>query len=109
LAGDKIQIRFTHGPVTLRLDVAGGVLEVAEAPAKIPGKGRARASKGTGGTAPCEVCGVALNRSRRSDDGHWKSCPECSVRDGVEHVFRPFPEDFGVSQARVSGEDAEGA
>lgn len=38
-----------------------------------------------------------------------KSCPECSVRDGVQHVFWPYPESLGVSQARVSGEDAEGA
>ena len=30
-----------------------------------------------------------------------------SARGGVEHVFWPFPDDFGVSQTRVSGEDAE--
>jgi hypothetical protein len=109
ISGDKIEVRFPHGPVKLRLDIAGTMLEAAEAPAKIPGKGKAQASAGSGRTAPCEVCGIALNRSRRSADGHWKSCPECSVRDGVEHVFWPFPENFGVSQARVSGEDAEGA
>lgn len=109
VVGDKIQIRFSHGPVTLRLDVASAMLEAAEAPPSIPGRGRSRSSAGSGRTAPCEVCGAPLNRSRRSRDGQWKSCPECSVRDGIHHVFWPFPENFGVSQARVSGEDAEGA
>lgn len=109
ISGDKIQVRFAHAPVTLRLDIAGTMLEPAEAPVSLPGKTRTHKGGTTARNTPCSVCGAALNRSRRSRDGHWKSCPECSVRDGVEHVFWPFPDDFGVSQARVSGEDAEGA
>ena len=108
---DKVQIRFVHGPITLKLSVAGAMLEATEAPPPTPrGRtGKTGGSAASGRTAPCEVCGAPLNRSRRSHDGQWKSCPECSVRDGVQHVFWPFPENFGVSEARVSGEDAEGA
>jgi hypothetical protein len=109
VSSEKIQIRFAHAPVTLKLDIAGGMLEAAPAPAKLPGKTRTHKAGTTARNRPCSACGTALNRSRRSRDGHWKSCPECSVRDGVDHVFWPFPENFGVSQARVSGEDAEGA
>jgi Protein of unknown function (DUF3553) len=109
ISGDKIQVRFAHGPVTLRLDIAGTMLEPAEAPASLPGRTRTHKAGTTARNAPCSVCQVALNRSRRTRDGNWKSCPECSVRDGMEHVFWPYPESFGVSQARISGEDAEGA
>ena len=109
VSGDKIQIRFAHAPVTLRLDIAASMLEVAEAPVKLPGKTRTHKAGTTVRNAPCNVCGIALNRSRRSKDGHWKSCPECSVRNGMEHVFWPYPDSFGESQARVSGEDAAGA
>lgn len=109
VSGDKIEVRFPHGPVKFRLDIAGTMLEAAEAPPKVPGKTRMHEAGTTARNAPCSACGIALNRSRRSADGHWKSCPECSVRDGMEHVFWPYPESFGVSQARVSGEDAEGA
>jgi hypothetical protein len=105
--GDKVQVRFTHAPVTLLLDIAAAMLETAEAPAVQPRK--ARTQKALSAQYSCAGCGIALNRSRWSKEGHWKSCPECSVRDGMHHVFWPHPESFGVSQARVSGEDAEGA
>jgi len=109
VSNDKIQIRFVHGVVTLRLDIAASLLEAAEAPAVLPRKTRTHKAGTAARNAPCSVCGAALNRSRRSKDRHWKSCPECSVRDGLQHVFWPYPESFGVSQARISGEDAEGA
>jgi hypothetical protein len=102
----RIAIRFPHGTVTLKLDVAGSMLEQAERPSTPIEKPR---STGHVAVARCETCAAPLNRSRRSRDGLWKSCPKCSVRDGIHHVFWPFPDAFGVSQARVSGEDAEGA
>lgn len=115
---DKIEIRFSHGHVTLKLDVAAPLLEAAPAPVNaLRGSssrasahaGAATSSRGSDRTAPCESCHTPLNRSRRSRDGQWKSCPDCSVRDGAQHVFYPYPDSFGVSQARVTGEDADGA
>ena len=73
----KIQIRFPHGPVILKLEVAGPMLEAAEPPPK-SSTGRSQSGSGAGGarSSPCEICKAPLNRSRRSRDGHWKSCPQ---------------------------------
>ena len=35
----------------------------------------------------CRVCGKSLNRSQYSKDGKFKSCPRCSIENGVEHVY----------------------
>jgi len=29
--------------------------------------------------------------------GNLKSCPNCSTRNGQEHVFYPYPEAFGTT------------
>jgi hypothetical protein len=117
--GDKVDISFSHGGVTLNMRYVGSQLKIVPADRVPPRNTLTKSlSKGSTGTslaghqarnAPCEACDAPLNRSRRSRDGRWKSCPQCSVRDGTHHVFYPFPDSFGVSEARVSGEDAEGA
>lgn len=58
--------------------------------------------------ALCNHCQKPLNRSRWSIDRVWKSCPQCSVRNGDVHVFRPYPDAFGTTDARASEEDPEG-
>lgn len=36
----------------------------------------------------CPVCGVPLNESVHTQDGHHKSCPSCSLAAG-RHQFLP--------------------
>jgi hypothetical protein len=43
---------------------------------------------------PCGNCATDLRESLTSADGAWKSCPECSARNGRQHVFLPNPEAF---------------
>ena len=45
---------------------------------------------------PCGNCSVDLREPLTAADGAWRSCPECSARNGRQHVFLPFPEAFDV-------------
>ena len=48
---------------------------------------------------PCGNCSVDLREPLTPADGKWRSCPECSARNGRQHVFLPFPEAFDVVEA----------
>lgn len=52
---------------------------------------------------PCVHCAADLRDVVTAPDGEWRSCPECSVRHGRQHVFLPFPRDFENVDA-ASGE-----
>lgn len=58
---------------------------------------------------PCVHCAAELRDVLMSPDGEWRSCPECSVRHGRQHVFLPFPREFEVAAAANSGADAGAA
>lgn len=59
--------------------------------------------------ATCTCCGKQLNRGIWSKDGTLKSCPLCSTTHGSEHIFRNYPEDFGVTDARKTANNPDGA
>lgn len=48
----------------------------------------------------CRNCGKPLNESQYSRDGRYKSCPRCSVLNGEEHVYFPYPSEFGTTDKK---------
>ena len=56
----------------------------------------------------CKYCKKQLNESQYSTDGRFKSCPRCSVLNGEEHVYFPYPSNFGTTEKRESAEHPEG-
>lgn len=50
----------------------------------------------------CKFCGKLLNTSQYLLDGKYKSCPRCSTINGEEHVFFPYPNEFGTTEKRES-------
>jgi hypothetical protein len=118
--GDYISVTFEHGGQRkLSLRQVTDKLEIVPAEA-VPAGTRfvaqparastARSSQKTNGE--CVVCGGALNRSQRPESGGgqaWKSCPNCSSSHGTQHIYRPFPDTFGQSEARVNDNTPDGA
>lgn len=58
----------------------------------------------------CRICQHPLNMSqyRILNGVQYKSCPNCSVADGQEHVFYQYPEAFGETPKRRTGRHPEG-
>lgn len=106
----NVTINFNReGTKILKVQLAEPHLDRADASefaTTSPGRNR---SAGVGRSAPCQHCEQPLNRSQRRDTGTWKSCPECSVQDGREHIFYPYPGALGESEKRASNEDPAGA
>ena len=104
---DTTRVEFRHGVVTLKTAIASPQLD--DATLDDYAAGRTTAPRGacgatTGRTVPCITCGEPLNRSQRSADKAWKSCPECSVEQdgstsschtpkpsGRQRIVRPPP------------------
>ena len=57
----------------------------------------------------CTHCGKPLQRSQWAADRTWKSCPNCSTNHGREHVYFPFPGEFGTTELRATYRNPEGA
>lgn len=57
----------------------------------------------------CASCGKPLNKSQFSKNRDYKSCPNCSVNNGMEHVFYPYPTNFGTTQLRITPKTPDGA
>ena len=59
----------------------------------------------------CQYCNKNLRESQRRTKGgrKFKSCPECSGRNGDYHVYKPYPEGFGETPLRASAKDPHGA
>ena len=111
VTNDNIEVRFAQRTVKLKAAVALPLLEPAareDLPVATRPKTRGR-STSTASAGRCEACGKVLNRSQRSRDGKWKSCPKCSSQDGVHHVYYEYPDAFGESDARVTDADPSGA
>lgn len=56
----------------------------------------------------CKMCGKPLNESQYSKDGRLKSCPRCSVINGIEHVYFRYPNEFGTTTKRESANHPDG-
>ena len=58
--------------------------------------------------ANCRFCGKPLNKSQYNYDETLKSCPRCSEIDGKEHIYYPYPENFGDTPKRSSDNHPDG-
>ena len=56
----------------------------------------------------CRICGKPLHESQYSENREYKSCPRCSVINGVEHIYFPYPEEFGTTEKRESINNPDG-
>lgn len=56
----------------------------------------------------CRVCERELNRAQWSKDETLKSCPHCSTKDGDQHVFFKYPQNFGTTPLRATPNHPEG-
>ena len=56
----------------------------------------------------CIICGKPLNESQYVRNDEYKSCPRCSTLNGEEHVFFAYPESFGQSNKRETGNHPDG-
>jgi hypothetical protein len=110
----KVLVKFTGRPGDVLLTAAGAeqhlVLDT-EAVWTPP----ARAASGVRKPAtrtPCVHCAAELKAVVTSANGEWRSCPECSVRHGRQHVLLPFPVEFeesAIAAAAAGGEAPQGA
>ncbi|MFM2486065.1 hypothetical protein [Celerinatantimonas yamalensis] len=62
----------------------------------------------------CSACGKKLTSGMIykidvSTGQKYKSCPHCSAANGQEHVFHPYPANFGKTPARTSAKNPHGA
>lgn len=56
----------------------------------------------------CKFCKRPLKDSQYSSDGKFKSCPRCSVINGEEHIYFPYPNSFGTTEKRKTAARPEG-
>ena len=54
------------------------------------------------------ICGQPLRRAQWAGKYIWKSCPGCSQAHGKEHVFYRYPDKFGTTPQRATGQHPEG-
>lgn len=56
----------------------------------------------------CKICNKPLKNSQYSKDRTYKSCPKCSTINGEEHVFFPYPQEFGTTTLRETAVHPDG-
>ncbi len=60
----------------------------------------------------CNCCGKKLNSGMihvNDQNGQkFKSCPHCSDANGSEHVYHPYPNNFGKTPARKTARNPDG-
>lgn len=102
--GENVFVRFTGQLKTLKMGFAERLLEPARAD-ELGAKTATRGGPAVGRITACDVCGKALDQSRRSFDGGWKACVRCSMNDGTEHVFYQYPDAFSAAGGDVAEDD----
>lgn len=56
----------------------------------------------------CKNCNRPLNESIFNEDRTKKSCPSCSMENGIQHVFYDYPAAFGTTEKRISINNPDG-
>lgn len=62
-----------------------------------------------GAGVECQHCGEQLREQHYSPKRRFKTCPNCSGVNGSEHVYRKWPSEFGITDARRSDSNPDGA
>jgi hypothetical protein len=57
---------------------------------------------------PCTHCHRPLNEGIYNATRTLKSCPNCSVNNGSEHVYYDRPAEFGTTHLRVTAANPDG-
>jgi hypothetical protein len=114
LTGDgKLMVKFSGRPGDVMLTAAGAETyltyddsEWQDAPRP---KGR-KAKSAVLKKMPCITCSKDLKQSFAFGQAGWRACPECSAKNGRQHVLRPYPDAFEASDANgnvVPGDSAQ--
>lgn len=56
----------------------------------------------------CSHCNQPLNVSQFKANRSLKSCPSCSEKNGLVHVYHPYPDDFGTTPLRATPNNPDG-
>ena len=94
LEAETCEIRFPSGLRTFDFERAMAGFVKTDEP--IPPSPSTRKARGAG--LKCKSCDAVLRSGIYHDDEKWKSCPNCSGNNKVEHVLRKFPESFGTAE-----------
>ncbi len=107
----KVLIKFTSraGDVLLSADGAAAHLVGNTDPVSSMSAPPVRRLQAPVRRVPCNTCAKDVRDVVSSPDGAWRSCVECSARNGRQHVFLPYPASFtgadGVSPDGVETDD----
>lgn len=98
LTGDgKVVVKFAGRPGDVMLTAAGASTHLTRDDAEwqdAPRKGKRVAKAKVAKKMPCITCAKELQQSFAYAKGGWKACPECSLKNGRQHVLRPYPAAF---------------
>jgi hypothetical protein len=106
----KVLIKFTSrtGDVLLSADGAAAHLMSNTAPAGTTVMPATRRVQPPVRRTPCNTCSTDVREVVSSPDGAWRSCVECSARNGRQHVFLPYPASFDAAEvAPPEGETSD--
>lgn len=56
----------------------------------------------------CKHCGKPLKNAQYNTEHTLKSCPRCSIIDGNEHIYFPYPSCYGETEARATANNPNG-
>ncbi len=89
----KVLIKFASrsGDVLLSADGAAQHLASSTAPITAMSPQATRKLMPPVRRTPCNTCSKDVRDVVSSPDGRWRSCVECSGRNGRQHVFLPYP------------------
>lgn len=99
LTGDgKVVIKFAGRPSDVMLTASGASTHLTRDDSEWQdgprAKGRRTAKAKVAKKMPCITCAKELTQSFAYAKAGWKACPECSARNGRQHVLRPYPGAF---------------
>jgi hypothetical protein len=103
LTGDgKVVVRFAGRPGDVMLTASGASTHLTLDEGEwqdAPRKGKRVAKAKVAKKNPCITCAKELTQSFAYAKGGWKACPECSAKNGRQHVLRPYPAAFEAPDA----------
>ncbi len=106
----KVLIKFTSrtGDVLLTADGAATHLVTNTAPVGSMTPPPVRRLQPPVRRVPCNTCSKDVRDVVSAPNGAWRSCVECSARNGRQHVFLPYPGSFDPNEvAPPEGETSE--
>jgi hypothetical protein len=113
LTGDgKVVVNFSGRPGDVMLTAAGAETHLTYDDSEWQDKPRAKGRKAKSAVVkklPCITCSKDLKQSFAYAHGGWKACPECSAKNGRQHVLRPFPKAFEARDADGNLEPGDSA